>query len=119
MIRGVATKAVCDERDAMPNKNYLKGVVLEREIVNLFKSVGCTAARTAGSHGKYDLYVIGTNDQLSLGWGKLELMKFRAKQGNWIRQGDKYTDILYPMYISGPNELALFIQCKRKQKGDK
>ena len=100
----------------MPNANYVKGVVLEREIVNLFKSVNCTAARTAGSHGKYDLYVIGTPEQLDLGWDKLELEKFRPVNTTWVRTGSKYIDTLYPMCVKGPEEYALFIQCKRKEK---
>lgn len=100
----------------MPNKNYLKGVVLEREIVNLFKDAGCHAARTAGSHGKYDLYVIGTNDQLDLGWDKLEIMGFRGTNKGWVRTSTKYVDWLYPMFVKGPTESALFIQCKRKLK---
>lgn len=100
----------------MPNANYVKGVVLEREIVNLFKSVGCTAARTAGSHGKYDLYVIGTTEQLDLGWDKLEIEKFRGTNKGWVRTGSKYVDWLYPMFVKGVGESALFIQCKRREK---
>lgn len=100
----------------MPNANYTKGVALEREIVNLFKSVGCHAARTAGSHGKYDLYAIGTREQLDLGWDKLEIAKFRAATKGWARTGRTYVDWLYPMFINGPEECALFIQCKRKEK---
>lgn len=103
----------------MPNANYTKGVVLEREIVNLFKSAGCHAARTAGSHGKYDLYAIGTRDQLHLGWDKLEIEKFRPTTTGWIRAGRTYVDRLYIMPIDGPEECAVFIQCKRllKRKG--
>ena len=100
----------------MPNANYVKGVVLEREVVNLFKGVGCTAARTAGSHGKYDLYVIGTKAQLDLGWDALEIEKFRPTSKGWVRCGKTYNDCLYPMIINGPEESALFIQCKRKEK---
>jgi len=100
----------------MPNANYTKGVILEREIVNLFKSVGCVAARTAGSHGKYDLYAIGTKEQLDLGWDKLELEKFRPTNKGWVRQKGMYIDWLYPMIVNGPEESALFIQCKRKGK---
>jgi hypothetical protein len=100
----------------MPNANYTKGVILEREIVNLFKSVGCVAARTAGSHGKYDLYVIGTKEQLDLGWDKLEIEKFRPTLKGWVRQGKTHNDWLFPMFVEGPGESALFIQCKRKGK---
>lgn len=103
----------------MPNANYTKGVVLEREVVNIFKSVGCHAARTAGSHGAYDLYAIGTDDQLDLGWTKLEVEKFRPMAKGWVRQGRTYDDWLHPMYVKGPDYSALFIQCKRKQKGGK
>lgn len=100
----------------MPNANYVKGVALEREIVKLFKSVGCTAARTAGSHGKYDLYVIGTKAQIDLGYDKLEIAKFRPANHCWRRTGRKYTDSLYLMLVPGFDESALFIQCKREEK---
>lgn len=103
----------------MPNANYQKGVKLERDVVNWFKSVGCTAARTAGSHGKYDLYVIGHLDQISLGLDKLIIEKFRPIKGGWQRKGDTYTDTLYSYIVSDGVTMALFIQCKRKQKGDK
>lgn len=116
MIRGVATKAVCDERDTMPNKNYQKGVLLEREIVNYFKNVGCHAARTAGSHGKYDLYAIGTVDQINMGWDKLEIAGFRMTTSNLVRTTVKYTDTLYLFEVSDSDNMALFIQCKRKLK---
>lgn len=116
MIQGMATKAVCDERDNMANANYVKGVVLEREIVNAFKSVGCKASRTAGSHGAYDLFAIGTKAQLDLGWDKLEIMQFRPGNDAWIRTGRRYVDTLYPMIVNGFEESAVFIQCKRKEK---
>jgi hypothetical protein len=91
----------------MPNANYQKGVRLERDVVNWFKSVGCTAARTAGSHGKYDLYVIGHLEQIS------------PIKGGWQRKGDTYTDTLYTYNVSDGVTMAVFIQCKRKQKGEK
>lgn len=100
----------------MPNKNYLKGVVLEREIVNYFKDVGCSAARTAGSHGKYDLYVVGTQDQIMLGWDKLELAGFRMTATCLQRVSQKYNDCLYLFEVSDSETTALFIQCKRKEK---
>tara|TARA_Y100000310_G_scaffold72973_1_gene69135 strand:+ start:388 stop:585 length:198 start_codon:yes stop_codon:yes gene_type:complete len=42
----------------VPNKNYLRGVRLEREVVNLFKENGWEAVRTAGSHSPYDVVLI-------------------------------------------------------------
>lgn len=100
----------------MSNRNYTKGVVLEREIVNYFKDVGCSAARTAGSHGKYDLYAVGTRDQIMLGWDKLELAGFRMTVTCLQRQSKKYTDCLYLFEVSDSSTMAVFIQCKRKQK---
>lgn len=37
--------------------NYKKGVRLEREVVNLFKSNGYNAVRTAGSHSPFDVII--------------------------------------------------------------
>ncbi len=39
----------------MPNKNYIRGVALEREVVKIFKEAGWDAVRTAGSHSPYDV----------------------------------------------------------------
>ena len=38
----------------MPNKNYIRGYIFEREVVNYFKDLGFTAERTAGSHSIWD-----------------------------------------------------------------
>ena len=100
----------------MPNKNYTKGVVLEREVVNYFKDVGCSAARTAGSHGKYDLHAVGTRDQIMLGWDKLELAGFRLVATCLQRVGKKYNDCLYLFEVSDAETMALFIQCKRSER---
>ena len=40
------------------NKNYQRGVRLEREVVNIFKANGYIAQRTAGSHSPYDVVLI-------------------------------------------------------------
>jgi hypothetical protein len=98
----------------MPNANYLKGVVLEREIVNLFKSVGCTAARTAGSHGHYDLYAVGTVGKIDLAKTKLEIEGFRPSKEGYTRKGRTYLDVLHVMIIGDGTDEAIFIQCKRK-----
>jgi|TARA_Y100000310_G_scaffold157582_1_gene156989 Holliday junction resolvase len=47
----------------MPNKNYIRGVRFEREIINLFKDNGFTAVRTAGSHSPYDVIVTKESEQ--------------------------------------------------------
>lgn len=41
----------------MVNKNYERGVRLEREVVNLFKNAGYKAVRTAGSHSPFDVII--------------------------------------------------------------
>jgi len=43
----------------MPNRNYRKGYRVEREVYNRFKEAGFEIVRSAGSHGKGDLYVEG------------------------------------------------------------
>lgn len=47
----------------MSNPKYNKGVKLERDVVELFKSVGFTACRTAGSHGLYDVIAVSLNKE--------------------------------------------------------
>ena len=42
----------------MPNKNYINGAARERKIVNLFRSAGCMAFRSAGSHSACDLVAV-------------------------------------------------------------
>lgn len=42
----------------MPNKNYLKGVRKEREIVNFARESGLISFRSAGSHSPIDVVVI-------------------------------------------------------------
>ena len=100
----------------MPNANYTKGVVLEREVVNLFKGVGFTAARTAGSHGKYDLYTIGTRGQIDLGKDALEIWGFRPVKVGYERKGRTYIDTLHWMETGDEAVTAVFIQCKRREK---
>ena len=39
------------------NKNYIRGVRLEREVVNIFKKAGYGATRTAGSHSPFDVII--------------------------------------------------------------
>jgi len=100
----------------MGNANYEKGVRLEREIVNLFKDVGCASARTAGSHGTYDLYAIGTHGQLLMGIDKLQLAGFRPTKDSYVRVGQTYRDTLYIMEVADEANIAVFIQAKRKEK---
>ena len=42
----------------MKNKNYIKGVKLERDVVNMFRAQGWIATRTAGSHSPFDVILI-------------------------------------------------------------
>lgn len=100
----------------MGNANYEKGVRLEREIVNLFKDVGCASARTAGSHGHYDLYAVGTVGKIDLAKTKLEIEGFRPSKEGYTRKGRTYVDVLHVMIIGDGTDEALFIQCKRRLK---
>lgn len=42
----------------MPNKNYVKGVRKERQIVNQARADGLVAFRSAGSHSPIDVCII-------------------------------------------------------------
>ena len=48
----------------MVNKNYLRGVRLEREVQKIFRDAGWTAVRTAGSHSKWDVILVKQSDKL-------------------------------------------------------
>ena len=41
----------------MSNANYIKGVKLERDVVDMFKENGWNAQRTAGSHSPFDVII--------------------------------------------------------------
>lgn len=41
----------------MPNKNYLSGIRLERQLVNWARSNGKISGRMAGSHSPFDIYI--------------------------------------------------------------
>ena len=43
----------------MANSSYRKGYRVEREVYQKFKEAGFEVVRSAGSHGKGDLYVVG------------------------------------------------------------
>ena len=42
----------------MVNKNYIRGVRLEREVQAIFKAAGYKALRTAGSHSPWDVVLV-------------------------------------------------------------
>ena len=42
----------------MSNKNYLRGVRLEREVQKIFRENGFQAIRTAGSHSEWDVILV-------------------------------------------------------------
>ena len=46
----------------MPNKNYLRGVVVERKAKEELEQRGYTVFRCAGSHGIFDLIAFSTKD---------------------------------------------------------
>jgi hypothetical protein len=45
----------------LPNKNYRRGVVIERKIKDYLEILGYTVIRSAGSHGVYDLIAVNEN----------------------------------------------------------
>jgi hypothetical protein len=42
----------------LPNKNYRKGVAIERKAKDLLEILGYTVIRAAGSHGPWDLIAV-------------------------------------------------------------
>ena len=48
----------------MVNKNYLRGVRLEREVQKIFRDAGWVAVRTAGSHSPWDIILVKRTDKL-------------------------------------------------------
>lgn len=48
----------------MKNKNYLRGVRLEREVQEIFRKAGYIALRTAGSHSPWDVVLVKESDKM-------------------------------------------------------
>ena len=48
----------------MVNKNYLRGVRLEREVQKIFRDAGWIAVRTAGSHSQWDVILVKQSETL-------------------------------------------------------
>jgi len=48
----------------MPNYNYNKGVRKERKLVNVAKSAGLLAFRSAGSHSPIDVVIIDKRERV-------------------------------------------------------
>lgn len=101
---------------------YQRGILLERELVVLYKTVGCHSWRSAGSHGPYDVMVMGTQDAVTSGWAKMCIVAgFKSTDYGAHREKGKFIDDLYTIEFKSynyirDNKVALFIQCKRKEK---
>lgn len=71
----------------MPNKNYLKGVRLERKIVNEARDSGCIAFRSAGSHSPFDVCIIDLEKKkiafIQCKAGQLDDYKARMLEEKW------------------------------------
>lgn len=63
----------------MPNANYLRGVRLERELVNKARAKGHIATRSAGSHSPYDVWV-WDRDNLTI--TLTQLKRHKKRKGN-------------------------------------
>lgn len=103
----------------MANKQYQKGVRLEREIVSGFKKAGAKAMRTAGSHGWADVIAVVTPEQvmgISGVFDSFEQTTDDQAVTKFVRIGKKYTDTLYvQVYKNRFEDETLFaIQAKRK-----
>jgi hypothetical protein len=115
----------------MANKQYQKGVRLEREIVKLIKAGGGQATRTAGSHGWCDVvgkftYKTGSSVDTILPGFNAQGEYVAGDTINLARIGKTYVDHLFiddynresgahAAFIDG-EEVVLLIQCKRKAR---
>ena len=75
----------------MPNKNYLRGVKFERDLVNKARAQGLISGRMAGSHSPYDLYIIDA---------KLEHVMFiqcKTKKAKKEKISEKWVQMSPPM----------------------
>jgi len=106
----------------MPNRNYLKGVKVEREIVNAFRKAGWNATRTAGSHSPVDVIAWRTKDTKIKDFlcHILYELKFERLPGLiYHRRGTKYSDTLYTLQfdVCDPeNNAVIMFQCKRVKR---
>lgn len=58
----------------MPNNGYLRSTKRERQLVIYYKSIGWEAARSAGSHGAYDVWAFNPNT------GEVHLIQVKTKK---------------------------------------
>lgn len=59
----------------MPNNAYLRSTSKERMLVREYKSRGWESARSAGSHGKFDLWAWNPKDN------EVNLIQVKTKKG--------------------------------------
>lgn len=105
----------------MPNKNYQRGVRWERELVKLCKKCGCTATRSAGSHGLWDVVAFADYQSNAKALNKqFEWLSTDQPKHPWFewtlryRKG-KLEKILWAKVMHDPQDrYAYFFQCKVK-----
>ena len=76
----------------MTNKNYLKGIRLERAVVDKFRDKGHISFRSAGSHSKIDVVDIDTKNKRICFYqckkGKNTMTK--KQKEDFIKMSDEY-----------------------------
>lgn len=83
----------------MPNKNYIKGVRMEREVMHYLEKRGWLCFRTAGSHSPIDVIAIrGT--QIEFIQCKNYRMGIKAKQALHKRELERF-DIYNGLWSEG------------------
>ena len=103
----------------MPNRNYNRGVRYERQLVNALKACGAEAARTAGSHGRYDVVAVATDMatacQVNRAFEWLSTQQPKDPWFDWVVRltGGPDHKLCYAKVVNnGHGEWAYFLQAK-------
>ena len=85
----------------MPNKNYIKGVLKERKIMNVARDSGLIAFRSAGSHSPIDVVIIDSKNKI--------LKLIQCKTGNYTdNQKKKLQESLN--YLDGEYAVRFYVE---------
>ena len=106
----------------MPNANYQRGVRFERALVTALKACGAEAARTAGSHGRYDVVAVASDMATACAVNRLfEWLSVTQPKDPWFDWvcrfgGGRLDKLCYAKVVNnGQGEWAYFLQCKVSQ----
>ena len=77
----------------MTNKNYRRGYVIERKVVNMFRDQGYLVIRSAGSHSAVDVCVFKDDKAIAI------QLKREKKKTNHTKEIEDFKKVKVPAYM--------------------